>query len=84
MMVSMKLHLLAPNARVHGSHALSQDTRLLRARALNTVINDSLRITQQEALEILNQVETEINQAIVGSIIPFINIFDFVNGDILV
>lgn len=55
----------------------------LRARALNTVINDSLRFTQQEALENLLQVENEINRAL-AFIPPFINPLDFINGDNLV
>jgi hypothetical protein len=55
----------------------------LRARALINTINDSLRITQQEALVILAQVENEINMALV-SVPPHINPFDFLGIDNLV
>jgi hypothetical protein len=54
----------------------------LRGRALTKTINDSLRYTQQEALDVLAQVELEINQALT-SIPPIVNIFDFIDVDIL-
>jgi hypothetical protein len=55
----------------------------LRGRALNDTINNSLRITQQEALEIIINVEREIQLAL-ESIPPSINILDFLDGDILI
>lgn len=55
----------------------------LRARALTNTINDSLRITQQEALEILPQVELEIIRALTGTP-DAVNPTDFIDGDILI
>lgn len=54
----------------------------LRARALNKTINDSLRMTQDEALAILSNVELEIQNAL--DFIPAsINFMDFLDGDTL-
>ena len=55
----------------------------LRARALNKTINDSLRITQEEALGILSKIENEINQALLSKP-PCITPLDFLFGDSLI
>jgi hypothetical protein len=55
----------------------------LRGRALTKTINESLRLTQQEALDILSIVELEINNALT-SVPPSVNIFDFIFNDIII
>jgi hypothetical protein len=54
----------------------------LRGRALTKTINESLRYTQQEALNILPIVELEINNAL-NLIPPVVNPQDFIFDDIL-
>ena len=54
----------------------------LRGRALTKTINESLRFTQQEALDILLTVEMEINLALT-LVPPYIDIYNFISNDIL-
>jgi hypothetical protein len=55
----------------------------LRGRALSKTLNESLRYTVQEALDILVDVENQINNAI-NFIPPTVNIYDFLENDILI
>ena len=71
--------VLPPKEDIPVNITLSQ----LKGRALTKTINESLRYTQQEALEILLTVEAEINQALV-SIPPVVIPKDFIGVDILV
>lgn len=65
-------------------HEPQQITRTqLRGRAITKTLNESLRLTQQEALELLPQIQTEINNALTG-IPPTIVIEDFIEGDIII
>jgi len=55
----------------------------LRGRAITKTLNKSLRLTQEEALALLPQVQLEITNALT-SIPPLIVLEDFIDGDIVV
>ena len=55
----------------------------LRGRAITKTLNESVRVTQEEALLLLSQVQTEINNALIG-IPAIITIDNFIEGDIIV